>query len=90
MSDWKAWMTLLDDILELSTAQTESLCPSCGNPTLEARFLAGADRVGWGAMWCRCCGRGVHLSRVVFPDVFETLPIGSEVEIPAFETVRPD
>jgi hypothetical protein len=87
-SEWARWMQVVDRLIR-QDASGAGACPNCGAHTVVWRFVAGDDRLGWGAVWCETCGHGVHLSRVKFPEVVSVLPMHVHVQIPRFEVVTP-
>lgn len=88
---WRDWMLLLTNLLQGNRAEEayDVVCPSCEGKGVEVRFVAGADRLGWGAVWCPRCMNGLHLSRMVYPDGVTTLDIEEEVDVASFEPVQP-
>jgi hypothetical protein len=80
-------MELLRTILD-STEDT-LICPHCHAQTIQCRFLVGAGRHGWGAIWCDTCSHGVHLSKVIVPVGIDAEPISPSNAIPRFEVVTP-
>lgn len=54
-SEWRRWMSVLDEALHGPSGVDEIVCPHCGRCELRSVFRADARRIGWGAIWCECC-----------------------------------
>jgi hypothetical protein len=65
--NYRRWLVAASRLVE-SPSSVET-CPSCGRGRLELGLVIHdpETRLGWGAIWCTCCGRGLHLSRLQIP-----------------------
>jgi hypothetical protein len=69
------------------------LCPSCDARRIDFRYVGDSKtRIGYLAIWCDECLRGIRISRVVVPADIEMIPFNAPdrvtTEIPDFRIVE--
>jgi hypothetical protein len=89
------WLRLKARTNSLSSGEVLK-CPECQNDTVDFQYVGDSTtRMGYLAMWCRSCKKGVHLSRVSIPKGVALIALDAPQEvirgrIPDFEQITPD
>jgi hypothetical protein len=81
MSELSAWTVAFADRRD---GRDPVVCPGCASETLDWCVDGEPGTVGFGAVWCRTCGRGTWISRLdVRPGDIQC----SSKEVPDFEDI---
>ncbi len=82
------WLNAID----LSLEQKTTKCPKCEVGNILSQYVGDEkSRVGYLAIWCDSCNKGLHFSRVKIPDNIDMLSFDDNVAdvIPNFEQIKP-
>jgi len=88
------WLNLYKKV-QASPVTQVMRCPECGNDAVDFQYVGDrAARRGYLDLWCRHCGKGVHLSRVAIPEGANIIDFDAPEDvltarIPNFEQVVP-
>jgi hypothetical protein len=92
---FRDWLLQYSKISSSELAKSDCLCPECGARAIDFQYVGDvATRVGYFAMWCNSCLRGIHISRARAPENESMLSFKDPIElitsrIPNYQHVVP-
>lgn len=97
---FQQWVRIAAYIPDYVDNLSELLCPSCKQSRLDYIYCGDEEsRVGYGLFWCNACQNGIHISRLLIPEVVPKRriiyfddPNGSKILeqlVPKFKRVTP-
>jgi hypothetical protein len=90
------WLKIFQQIATDLNAAKENQCPECGHQGVDFQFVGDqTKKLGYLAIWCDTCKKGVNLSRVNIPNgtpiiSFADSPENVSKRIPNFQVIGPD
>jgi hypothetical protein len=86
---WEVWLATFQEVYPgLPESVSQAMCPECGTPDLNLRFIGRPkDRVAYALFWCSSLLTGIHISQVDVPEGVDIIPLGSDIDedIPNFK-----
>ena len=92
---FESWLDAFIELADTVGDEGSPVCPQCGYRTLRLQYVGDlTTRIGFAALWCDNCRRGMTLSRVKAPNGVHMLPFDADeavlaAAIPNFEEVDP-